>query len=84
MKIESVPFFSTGGLPALGMLGDYARDSWQRIVLYADVMRRRGNQYQEHLAEEVPNVLDFPAELVMSGKAHDPSQIPLEGDSKDF
>ena len=67
MKIETAPFFSTGGLPSLGVLGDYARDSWQRIVLYADVMRRRGNQYQEHLAEEVPNVLDFPAELVMSG-----------------
>ena len=67
MKIETAPFFSTGGVPSLGMLGDYARDSWQRIVLYADVMRRRGNQYQEHLAEEVPNVLDFPAELVMSG-----------------
>ncbi|WP_300751245.1 DUF3141 domain-containing protein [Janthinobacterium sp.] len=49
------------------MLGDYARDSWQRIVLYADVMRRRGNQYQEHMAEKVPNVLDFPAEVVMTG-----------------
>ncbi|WP_260176612.1 MULTISPECIES: DUF3141 domain-containing protein [unclassified Janthinobacterium] len=49
------------------MLGDYARDSWQRIVLYADVMRRRGNQYQEHMAEKVPNVLDFPAEMVMTG-----------------
>lgn len=59
--------FSTGGLPSLGMLGDYARDSWQRIVLYADVMRQRGNQYQEHMAEKVPNVLDFPAEMVMTG-----------------
>lgn len=77
MKIEPAAFFSTGGLPAqgspgafgaLGALGDYARDSWQRIVLYADVMRRRGNQYQQHLHEEVPNVLDFPAELVMSGR----------------
>ncbi len=67
MKTEAAPFFSAGGLPSLGVLGDYARDSWQRIVLYADVMRRRGNQYQEHMAEEVPNVLDFPAELVMSG-----------------
>ena len=70
MKIESAPFFSTGGLPSqgsLGAFGDYAHDSWQRSVLYADVMRRRGNQYQQHLREEVPNVLDFPAELVMSG-----------------
>ena len=67
MKTQAAPFFSTGGVPSLGMLGDYARDSWQRIVLYADVMRKRGNQYQEHLVEEVPNVLDFPAEIVMTG-----------------
>ncbi len=70
MKIQPTPLFATGGIPSLGMLGaagDYARDSWQRIVLYADVMRQRGNQYQEHLVEEVPNVLDFPAEIVMTG-----------------
>lgn len=67
MKTPSAAIFSTGGVPSLGMLGDYARDSWQRIVLYADVMRKRGNQYQEHLVEDVPNVLDFPAEIVMTG-----------------
>lgn len=70
MKTPSAAIFSTGGVPSPGMLGataDYARDSWQRIVLYADVMRKRGNQYQEHLVEDVPNVLDFPAEVVMTG-----------------
>ena len=67
MKTQAAPFFSTGGVPSLGMLGDYARDSWQRIVLYADVMRKRGNQYQEHLVEDIPNVLDFPATIVMTG-----------------
>lgn len=70
MKTPSAAIFSTGGVPSPGMLGataDYARDSWQRIVLYADVMRKRGNQYQEHLVEDVPNVLDFPAEIVMTG-----------------
>ncbi|HEX7380651.1 MAG TPA: DUF3141 domain-containing protein [Nevskiaceae bacterium] len=46
---------------------DYAIDAWQRSILYADVRRQRGNQYREHLAEAIPNVLDFPAELVMSG-----------------
>ena len=45
----------------------YATDAWQRTLLYADVQRQRGNQYQAHLREQVPNVLDFPAELVMSG-----------------
>ncbi|WP_420993679.1 DUF3141 domain-containing protein [Cupriavidus sp. 30B13] len=46
----------------------YATDTWQRGVLYADVMRQRGNQYLAHLAEAVPNVLDFAAELVMDGR----------------
>lgn len=45
----------------------YATDAWQRSLLYADVRRQRGNQYREHLRETVPNVLDFPAEMVMSG-----------------
>lgn len=46
----------------------YAVDTWQRSVLYADVMRQRGNQYQAHLTEEVPNVLDFPSEVILSGQ----------------
>ncbi|MDE1179066.1 DUF3141 domain-containing protein [Paraburkholderia sp.] len=46
----------------------YSIDAWQRFVLYADVMRQRGNQYQTHLAELTPNVLDFEATLVMDGR----------------
>ncbi|MCX5565829.1 DUF3141 domain-containing protein [Alcaligenes faecalis subsp. phenolicus] len=45
----------------------YANDAWQRTVLYHDVMRRRGNQYYSHLAEETPHVLSMPFERVMSG-----------------
>ena len=46
---------------------EYAIDAWQRSVLFTDVRRQRGNQYREHLRETAPNVLDFPAEPVMSG-----------------
>ena len=46
---------------------EYAIDLWQRSLLYADVMRERGNQYQEHLAEAAPHVLSFKAEPVMFG-----------------
>ena len=46
---------------------DYGVDAWQRTLLYADVLRERGNQYRAHLREQVPNVLDFPAEPVLSG-----------------
>ncbi|MCI3204809.1 MULTISPECIES: DUF3141 domain-containing protein [Pandoraea] len=46
---------------------EYAVDAWQRSVLFADVMRQRGNQYQEHLAESAPNVLDFASEVILDG-----------------
>lgn len=56
-------------VPATAMAAalEYADDAWQRTLLYADVRRQRGNQYREHLQEQVPNVLNFQAELVMSG-----------------
>ncbi|WP_114241677.1 DUF3141 domain-containing protein [Dyella sp. C9] len=59
--------FDLGNTPWLTSLIDYTIDAWQRSVLYADVMRERGNQYQAHLREKAPNVLDFPCELVMYG-----------------
>jgi pimeloyl-ACP methyl ester carboxylesterase len=31
-------------------------------------MRQRGNQYREHLAQTVPNVLDYEAELIIDGR----------------
>ncbi|MGB8604060.1 MAG: DUF3141 domain-containing protein, partial [Bradyrhizobium sp.] len=43
-------------------------DAAQRSVLFLDVMRQRGNQYRDHLAETVPHVLDYAAELVMDGR----------------
>src|SRR5262245_6096247 len=55
----------------LGMLTpavEYATDAFQRSVLFWDVLRQRGNQYREHIAETVPNVLDYKAELVVDGR----------------
>ena len=46
---------------------EYATDLWQRSLLYADVMRERGSQYQKHLAEAAPHVLSFDVEPVMFG-----------------
>lgn len=72
---QSAPFSSSSilGQLLLDPLGltkaanEYAIDAWQRAVLYADVRRQRGNQYQAHLQKEAPNVLDFPAEVVVRG-----------------
>jgi len=59
------------GLNPLGLFGaafEYMTDAAQRSVLFYDVMRQRGEQYREHLAESVPNVLSYKAELVMDGR----------------
>ncbi|MBV6274241.1 DUF3141 domain-containing protein [Alcaligenaceae bacterium CGII-47] len=48
-------------------ISEYSADSWQRFILYADIRRQRGDQYREHLQEQIPNVLDFECELIMSG-----------------
>src|SRR5215467_14121499 len=47
---------------------DYLIDAAQRQVLFWDVMRQRGNQYREHLAEAVPHVLEYEVELVLDGR----------------
>jgi hypothetical protein len=47
---------------------EYMTDAAQRTLLFWDVMRQRGNQYREHLAETVPNVLDYKVELVLDGR----------------
>src|SRR5215211_7852856 len=47
---------------------EYMVDVAQRGVLFWDVMRQRGNQYQEHLAKVAPHVLDYAAELVIDGR----------------
>ncbi len=47
---------------------DYLTDAWQRSVLYADVMRQRGNQYREHMVNKSPHVLSVPFEILIDGK----------------
>ena len=48
---------------------DYLVDAGQRSVLFMDIMRRRGEQYREHLAETVPHVLDYSVELIADGRS---------------
>ena len=46
---------------------DYWTDTWQRSVLFLDVLRQRGNFF-ERATEQVPNVLRFRFELIMNGR----------------
>jgi pimeloyl-ACP methyl ester carboxylesterase len=58
-------------LSPLGMLApafEYLTDAAQRSILFLDVMRQRGNQYREHIAETAPHVLDYHVELVIDGR----------------
>ena len=55
-------------LPNGRALIEYLVDAGQRTVLFWDVMRQRGNQYLEHMAETVPNVLQFSCRLIMDGR----------------
>ncbi len=52
----------------LGAAAEYTVDAAQRTLLFCDVMRQRGNQYREHLAETAPNVLSFAGEIVIDGR----------------
>lgn len=47
---------------------EYMVDAGQRSVLFMDVLRRRGDQYREHIAQTAPNVLQYAAELIMDGR----------------
>jgi len=50
---------------------NYMVDATQRSILFWDVMRQRGNQYREHLAETAPHVLDYKVEVVLDGRKFD-------------
>src|SRR5215475_7803146 len=57
--------------PTLGIFGpafEYLVDAAQRSVLFLDVMRQRGNQFREYLAQTAPHVLDFEVELIVDGR----------------
>jgi hypothetical protein len=47
---------------------EYLVDTGQRSILFMDVMRRRGEQYREHLSETVPHVLSYEIELIEDGR----------------
>ena len=50
-------------------VSEYLIDAAQRTVLYWDVMRQRGNQYRDHMAQTAPHVLDYDYELAMDGRS---------------
>ena len=62
------------GGPMSGLVAsavEYMMDAGQRSVLFLDVMRQRGDQYREHVAQTAPHVLKYAAELIVDGRKLD-------------
>src|SRR4030081_2973955 len=62
------------GNPMSGLVAsavEYMTDAGQRSILFLDVMRRRGDQYREHVAQTAPHVLTYAAELIVDGRKLD-------------
>jgi hypothetical protein len=66
MEKSSIPDNAIPGLFASAL--EYLVDTRQRSILFMDVMRRRGEQYRDHLTETVPHVLDYEIELIADGR----------------
>lgn len=75
---------------------EYMVDAGQRNVLFMDVLRRRGDQYREHVAQTAPHVLQYAAELIMDGRKLDepvnyalvriipPKDVEIESERRPF
>lgn len=62
------------GGPISGLVAsavEYMVDAGQRSVLFLDIMRQRGDQYREHVAQTAPHVLSYAAELIIDGRKLD-------------
>src|SRR3954454_10777419 len=66
METPNLPGGAMSGLVASAV--EYMVDAGQRSMLFLDVMRRRGDQYREHVAQAAPHVLQYAAELIIDGR----------------
>ena len=56
------------GMAGWQQVQEYWVDAWQRTILTLDLLRERANIYYQQTAQEVPNVLHFPFELIRDGR----------------
>jgi hypothetical protein len=58
--------------PLIGVFGaasEFLTDAAQRMILFWDVMRQRGNAYRKHMAETAPHVLNYEVQLLIDGRS---------------
>src|SRR3954451_3582226 len=66
MESPNLPGGPLSGIVASAV--EYMVDAGQRSVLFLDIMRRRGDQYREHVSKTAPHVLSYAAELIIDGR----------------
>src|SRR6187401_3511863 len=66
MENPNLPGGPLSGIVASAV--EYMADAGQRSVLFLDIMRKRGDQYREHVAKTAPHVLSYAAELIIDGR----------------
>src|SRR6476661_5820616 len=69
MENAKLPGGAMSGLVASAV--EYMMDASQRSVLFLDVLRQRGDQYRDHIAQTAPHVLHYSAELIIDGRKLD-------------
>src|SRR6476659_8743840 len=94
METPNLPGGPLSGVVASAV--EYMVDASQRSVLFLDVLRRRGDQYREHIAQTAPHVLQYAAELIMDGRKLDepvnyalvriipPKDVEIDNDRRPF
>src|SRR4029077_9445419 len=66
MENPNLPGGPLSGIVASAV--EYMADAGQRSVLFLDIMRQRGEQYRDHVAQTAPHVLSYAAELIIDGR----------------
>src|SRR5258708_8111018 len=69
MDNAALPGGPMSGLVASAV--EYMMDAGQRSVLFLEVLRRRGDQYREHVAQTAPHVMQYAAEMIVDGSKLD-------------
>lgn len=68
MEPENPLYYMSSSAGMAGEAFEYLTDSIQRSIIFLDVMRKRGNNYIDHLSEGQPPVLTFDYEMIMDGR----------------
>ncbi|MDR3514724.1 MAG: DUF3141 domain-containing protein [Azospirillaceae bacterium] len=68
MDIDRSVFGAGVFAPLVANYVDYIIDSWQRTILFLDVLRQRGNTHFEQAQKTEPSVLNFDHDLILDGR----------------